>query len=76
MFPTTVTKKETYVVKETRDFAGEKVVVERKVEVGSEEDEAMKRRKLGSKSNLDNLLDRLSGKTKKMTTITKTEVSA
>jgi hypothetical protein len=75
MFPTTVTKKETYVIKETREFAGEKVVVERKVEVGSEQDEAMKRKKQGSKSNLDDLLDKLSGKTKKMTTIAKTEVS-
>jgi hypothetical protein len=74
MFPTTVTKKETYVIKETREFAGEKVVVETKVEVGSEQDEAMKRKKLASKSNLDDLLDKLSGKTKKMTTIKKTEV--
>ena len=72
MFPKTVEKKETIVVKETREFAGEKVVVETKVLVGSAEHEAMKKR--GQKSNLDNLLDKLSGKNKNITTLKKTEV--
>lgn len=58
MFPKAVAKKETVVLKELREFAGEKVVIETKVEVGSAEHDAMKKK---SKNNLGNLLDKLAG---------------
>ena len=50
------------------------VMIEKKVEVGSEEHSAMMK-KVGTKNNLDNLLDKLSGKNKNITTLRKTEVS-
>jgi len=48
-------------------------MIEKKVEVGSEEHSAMMK-KVGTKNNLDNLLDKLSGKNKNITTLRKTEV--
>eukprot|EP00960_Hanusia_phi_P020356 600466-Hanusia_phi.AAC.1 len=68
MFPTTVRKEKTTRVQETVEFAGEMVTVEREVKKESEEG-----KKMLKKNNLDDLVSRLTGKSKGITTLSKTE---
>jgi hypothetical protein len=71
LFPTTVAKKATVQVEQKVDFAGKQVKITKDVEVGSKEHEAIQKKK--GKGNLDDLVARLTGKQKSITTLTKTE---
>jgi hypothetical protein len=77
LFPATVTKKATYTEVKTVDFAGEKVQITKKVEVGAAEEGAQPGKRGAAqaprKSRLEALVARITGKKATVTTIAKTE---